>query len=364
MLLVVGALCLLVQTSHAAWGFLFQQPIQPIAPPKVKAPVPPPHPTPEPTEKPVTPDTARPPATDPSSDEPQGKSPIAFPHPLITEVLYAVPGGEKGDANRDGTRHAAGDEFVELVNPHNKPIQLYGYTITDRNPPKKGQLKFTFPSFELPPHGVVVVFNGCEQGWGKSEQGTTIVGNETKPPRGVNPNFHNAYVFTANVNSSRTSWNNSGDYVLVSDPAGNPVECLHWGEFSEPVPAATLTEKAPLTSKASVQRSSLGGVFKEHSGLKVPKSVNDTVDHDGSPSPTDGGNGDVKGKKSAETGILFSPGWFELPKLSNPEKTTKPEATPTTPPTPAPPTSPKNDNPAKPQVPPEKPAEPKRDKKP
>src|SRR5437870_5538652 len=47
-----------------------------------------------------------------------------FPHPLITEILYAVPSGERGDANADGTRDAVGDEFIELTNPHDKPIQL------------------------------------------------------------------------------------------------------------------------------------------------------------------------------------------------------------------------------------------------
>ena len=48
--------------------------------------------------------------------------------------------------------------------------------------------------------------------------------------------------------SARTSWNNTGDYVLLSDPAGNPVHCLYWGDFAEPVPGATLSEKVPTTS--------------------------------------------------------------------------------------------------------------------
>jgi hypothetical protein len=90
---------------------------------------------------------------------------MPFPHPLITEVLYAVPNATGGDANLDGVRHASGDEFVELFNPHDKPIQLFGYSLSDRNPEGKGQFKFTFPAFELPPGAVAVVFNGFEAAW-------------------------------------------------------------------------------------------------------------------------------------------------------------------------------------------------------
>ena len=55
------------------------------------------------------------------------KPPVEFPHPLITEILYAVPKGDAGDANQDGKRSPTGDEFVELINPHDKPINLKGY---------------------------------------------------------------------------------------------------------------------------------------------------------------------------------------------------------------------------------------------
>ncbi len=140
-------------------------------------------------------------------------------------MLYAVPNTPEGDANKDGTRHAAGDEFIELINPHDKPIQLMGYTITDRNPEKKGQLKFTFPAFELPPGGVVVVFNGCESTW----SGVGPVGDAQKAPSGPNQSFDKAFVFTARVPSSRTSWANNGDYALLSDPAARPIQVVWWG---------------------------------------------------------------------------------------------------------------------------------------
>jgi hypothetical protein len=204
---------------------------------------------------------AKAPAAAPAKGEPKKDAapalPVAFPHPLITEVLYAVPNSDDGDANKDGTRQAAGDEFVELINPHERAIQLFGYTLTDRNPEKKGQFKFTFPALELPAGGVVVVFNGFESSW----SGVGPVGDSTKAPSGPNESFHGAYVFTARASSSRISWANGGDFVLLSDPSSQPIECVTWGTFKEKVPAAPLIETAPLTSKGSVQRESLAGAF-------------------------------------------------------------------------------------------------------
>ena len=44
---------------------------------------------------------------------------VAYPHPLITEIFFSVP-GSGGDANGDGQRSPAGDEFIELMNPHDR----------------------------------------------------------------------------------------------------------------------------------------------------------------------------------------------------------------------------------------------------
>lgn len=220
---------------------------------------------------------AKKPAAPPAEDD-AAAAPVPFPHPLITEVLYAVPNSAEGDANKDGTRQVAGDEFVELVNPHDKPIQLLGYTITDRNPEKKGQLKFTFPAFELPPGGVVVVFNGCESSWSGGP-----VGDAQKAPAGTNESFDNAFIFTARITSTRTSWANNGDYVLLSDASSQPIHVVSWGTFKEPIPEAKLVETAPVTTKASVQRGSLTGAFGIHkTAEKEPK-------------------------------VAFSPGRFEMP---------------------------------------------------
>lgn len=174
---------------------------------------------------------------------------IQDPLPLITEVLYAVPKGDEGDASRDGSRHATGDEFVEIHNPSAKPMSLAGWTLTDRNAPDAGQFLFRFPSFTLGPGETAVVFNGLEQ---------TVpgpVGTADAAPPGVNPTFGDAWIFSAGNTSSGVGFANDGDWVCLRDPQGRAVSCVIWGKPSEqpPAPVAGLAE-APKTSVASVQR--------------------------------------------------------------------------------------------------------------
>jgi hypothetical protein len=147
--------------------------------------------------------------------------PLQYPHPVITEVLYAVPTSD-GDANRDGTRDSAGDEFIELVNPHARPIDLRGYTISDSGE-GKARFKFTFPSVLLEPGQVVVVFNGSDA------RLTGPVGDAKIAPVEGHPKFHNALVFTARAQSSRSSWANKSDYALLLAPGGTPLHCVPLG---------------------------------------------------------------------------------------------------------------------------------------
>ncbi len=182
----------------------------------------------------------------PEGQRPPPSPPVPFPHPLIVEVLYAVPTGAAGDANGDGKRDAAGDEFIELVNPHDRPINLRGYRITDRNEPDKGQLRFVFPPLELPPGAVVVVFNGHAARW----EGP--VGDSRRAPDSGNDRFSGARVFTMKGASSLTSWANGGDWALLSDPSGAPVHCVWWGKFGESLPETGLVEQIPFSSRGSV----------------------------------------------------------------------------------------------------------------
>jgi hypothetical protein len=189
---------------------------------------------------------------------------VEHPHPLITEVLYAVP-TQDGDASGDGSREVNGDEFIELFNPHDKPIQLRGYTLSGKGPRnersssdgrKFTQLTFTFPALELKPGEVVVVFNGYNQRW------KGPVGDDAKAPPAGNDLFHNARVFTMRTSTSKLGLVNSADRVLLSAPGGDVVQCITWGDMRAPE-GVKLAEAAP-SGKGSATRITATGPMVAH----------------------------------------------------------------------------------------------------
>ncbi|MGB7924612.1 MAG: Ig-like domain-containing protein, partial [Pyrinomonadaceae bacterium] len=118
---------------------------------------------------------------------------------VINEFLADPPDGPDGDANRDGTRDGTQDEFVELVNNSNAPVDISGVIIADAT-----ANRFTFPAnTQLAAGRAVVVFGGGS------------------PP--VNdPNFGGALVFK--TGSGGLSLNNSADTINVKLPvAGTDV---------------------------------------------------------------------------------------------------------------------------------------------
>lgn len=242
---------------------------------------------------------------------PAGAHAVPFPHPLITEVLFNVPTGPKGDANGDGLRDAVGDEFVELINPHGKPIQLKGYVLTDSagwpgatvaNPdaaeqvpdagaksgddasgtkrpastkgsganrpaaaPKAGEVrrgavKFVFPSLVLQPGERVVVFNGYRQRFDGP------VGGSGGAPAAKNPKFGDAYVFSMHNDSKYNSFSNAGDWVGLQSPRGEAVETLVWGVPKSLPPRAIVSEEV-IPDAGGVQRGEIDGPFERHEDL-------------------------------------------------------------------------------------------------
>lgn len=185
-------------------------------------------------------------------------APPDIPHPVITEVLYAVPTYE-GDANLDGTRSAVGDEFIELMNQSEEPINLRGYALTDRNAPEQGQMRFVFPDLVLRPREVAIVFNGLGAKW------VGPVGDDKAAPPGTHEYFRGAYVFTMRNTSELTGLGNSGDWVLLSAPDGSPIQCIKWGRTSEmaPIPEAEI-QYAPDVYSESVVLDERTGKFVAH----------------------------------------------------------------------------------------------------
>lgn len=184
---------------------------------------------------------------------------------MIVEVLYAVPTGMEGDANLDGARSATGDEFVEIANPHNKPIQLLGYSIGDESQGDKGKLRFSFPALELKPGEVAVVFNGYGASWRGSVGDAKAAGKK-------NEAFAGAYVFTMRAASNKVAFNNAGDSVTLYSPAGKPVQIVRWGTSLTSGAGGgegVLDEGVPDAQKCSVQRSGTkpGDAWRMHTEL-------------------------------------------------------------------------------------------------
>lgn len=204
--------------------------------------------------------------------------PMAFPPApvVITEVLYRVPRGEAGDAGRDGKRQATGDEFVELTNLSDKPVQLKGYRLLDsncygmltdkgKNPFHPSEVKadgrhfaFVFPELELKPGQVVVVFNGFEG------LPTGPVGKADKAPE-PNPGFGGAFVFAIRPEDKYSGFGDKGDWVMLVADDGELLEAVGWGV---PETAAPMTGGRNREVKnepvGSITRTSRMSGFRDH----------------------------------------------------------------------------------------------------
>jgi hypothetical protein len=117
---------------------------------------------------------------------------------IINEVLFDPPGGDAGDANRDGTRSASADEFIEFVNDSDTPMDLSGFTLYDATNFATRTPLHTFPANTIvAPKSVYVLFGG----------GT---------PTG---DFSGATVAVSDAGNM--SLNNAADVITLLDGAGN-----------------------------------------------------------------------------------------------------------------------------------------------
>ncbi|MFG0283198.1 MAG: lamin tail domain-containing protein [Phycisphaerales bacterium JB039] len=181
---------------------------------------------------------------------------VEYPHPLITEIFFSVP-ASGGDANADGQRDAAGDEFIELTNPHAEPINLLGYEIADR--PTASQFRFRFPDLTLAPGETVIVFNGHDCQW------RGPVGDDQRAPEAAHELFSSAWVFTARAPSQYTSFANTAEFVLLTSPGAQPVHAIVWGSPDDaPPPETAVIERVGAVRGRSVQRLAPGGPLHEH----------------------------------------------------------------------------------------------------
>lgn len=185
-------------------------------------------------------------------------------HPCLTEVLFHVPTGEAGDANADGRRDSTGDEFIELLNPTDRAINLKGYRLSSRlstfDAEGRYGIRFIFPEFELPAGGVVVVFNGHEATL-KGE-----VGDAEAAPASFNSAFADAFVFSMEVGAQNLALKNDGDFVLLTAPDGTRIDCVVWGKCDPRPPAdvARTEDVGNIRAGGSIQRVGPGKPWRAH----------------------------------------------------------------------------------------------------
>ena len=131
---------------------------------------------------------------------------------VINEVLADPPDGAAGDANRDGQRSAAQDEFVEIVNASDADLDLGGFGVATRDAGGVQIIRHTFaPGFVLAPGTAAVVFGGASAA--------------TFNP--LDAAFASARVVTASTGG--LSLLNGGDTVALLDPTGAVVEEMSYG---------------------------------------------------------------------------------------------------------------------------------------
>jgi uncharacterized protein (TIGR03437 family) len=114
---------------------------------------------------------------------------------VINEILADPPGSAasdlSGDANRDGVRDSDDDEFVELVNHSDAPLDISGVRLMDAT-----SVRYTFPSNTmLAPEQSAVIFGGGQPPANEAAFGGALI-----------------------VKTSSLSLNNNGDTVSVVLP--------------------------------------------------------------------------------------------------------------------------------------------------
>lgn len=135
---------------------------------------------------------------------------------VINEVMFDVPSGSIGDANRDLTRSPRGDEFIEIVNTGTVSVNISGWQILERN----RIAVFTFPENTiLGPKEPAVVFGGVD-----------ATGFSSFPPE--------LKIFAATFGekdlgfgvSGKSNLSNSNDNIILVNPAANDtIAEVFWG---------------------------------------------------------------------------------------------------------------------------------------
>ncbi len=132
---------------------------------------------------------------------------------LINEFLADPPDGAAGDANRDGVRDSADDEFVELVNTTTHDIELGGYRLFSRGT-GSDTLRHVFAAG--------TILTSCSS--------TVVFGGGNTAFNPDDPAFGGAVVVKASTGS--LSLVNSGGIISLQDRAGAIANLVAYGGSS------------------------------------------------------------------------------------------------------------------------------------
>jgi len=125
------------------------------------------------------------------------------PHSIIFTEVHADPDSDpiNGDANGDGIRNSAHDEFVELVNISSDTVDMTGWMLGDDE-----VVNYTFPdNYKIAPGQFVVLFGAVNH-----TDNANVVG-------------YNADILSSQVLAADTVGNgiaNGGEYVVLQAPGG------------------------------------------------------------------------------------------------------------------------------------------------
>jgi len=163
---------------------------------------------------------------------------------ILNEILADVPPDDpatpavEGDANRDGVRNSDDDEFVEILNHSQMPLDISGLVVSDAN-----ARRFTFPANStLVASGALIVFGGGA------------------PPRD-DPAFGGAGIYTA----ASLGLNDAGDTLSLKLPLGDAeitIASQGFGTAAAGAPSAPSDQS--LTRSPDAAHASQGGDFIPH----------------------------------------------------------------------------------------------------
>ncbi|HZG51996.1 MAG TPA: Ig-like domain-containing protein [Pyrinomonadaceae bacterium] len=164
---------------------------------------------------------------------------------VLNEILADVPPDDpathavEGDANRDGVRRSDEDEFVEVLNRSQTPVDISGLVLTDAT-----AKRFTFPA-------------GTSLAAGSSH----VVFGGGAPPRG-DPAFGGSSIFAA----SSLGLNDAGDTVSLKLPAGDAEITIASQSYGTAAPggAPPAPVDQSLTRSPDAAADSTGGDFNAH----------------------------------------------------------------------------------------------------